>query len=1121
MDVKLQLILGVFLILDTCSCHVNNTISQNPSSDTIDSDINLIEKLPKTEADLKITNKNYQFSNHSSNLEKFHPNSKFADQNQTDDKDSLSITNNEVEKENKDNTIRQDPIEKSRKNDSRSIDIQKLIPSEFQNNVYTHPIPFDTEKYIDDPHHKTTTRIYSDFAKFELSTPKTEFFDKKFEEAKQKLEQDFESNGYDHDYDHHEDPDDLEYYGLDNVGQKNDNGFHLGKLFDDTNTNPNVTIDYKEEIDISKNNTIEKNSKHDDFTLEQRKKINFMSSYGESSTYRYKIKDTDPDTTSKIFSHTTGKSTTLTKPPTNNNSHILSNKIETETVKAIPSVTNRAFTKSVRDGNELIPREQTVEENKVELLNITFPKVMSEVISTTANLLTTERNDVVTQTALNEGTETNPSSQNNEPTTSKDGSTVAATDSTTMSHESVTSSEETSSAESTLIIQESTTNTGESTTTEGETTTIVPNFTTNIENVSVNDEKTTTSEPVTTEGITNDKLIPQTTETQSTTSEDTVSTTTDDTEGTSVSQFSDTDVTTTILFTEETTFTVVEEGTTDNLPETTESSARVSKGVVFPESATTVLLDTTTNVMITMDINGSSTDSPTTINTSVETFTTDTFTVITPNITHTNETTVAVPMNFTSTTAETITTSFQFVHVETRDNHTTLLPETLSPDWAYPTTAYEKSRSANVSNDYEPTTIVTTPEEEVTETAASTEHATIDNTEENNGKIAAIVISTVGAVCLILLAGLLYVMRKRQKRFNYKQRCRPVNLDDYSVDNVSVYNSVRRKADRQSKRSYGNPAFEDPVAVTHPLNFPALAKFASNAEDIKAEFEEIPQITARTSELPEGCEPKNRYANVIPLPETRVFLKTIEGYPNSDYINANYVTGPKNAKGYYIACQAPMQNTVDDFWRMVWEQQSKVILMITHFFENGVEKCFDYLPPSEVLDCNRLFGDFQVTLKNRDAKDKYIISSLQLKNMVSNSWREVTHFWYLGWPEKGVPSEGNSLIAFLIEARSFMKSSTLDKITASNGNMNGSAMNEVNPVVVHCSPGTGRTGVVIACDIAIRDFEQTRLVDIPKIVYKIRRDRASAVQTKEQYMLIYKIVSLYATKLSGGTFESF
>lgn len=69
-----------------------------------------------------------------------------------------------------------------------------------------------------------------------------------------------------------------------------------------------------------------------------------------------------------------------------------------------------------------------------------------------------------------------------------------------------------------------------------------------------------------------------------------------------------------------------------------------------------------------------------------------------------------------------------------------------------------------------------------------------------------------------------------------------------------------------------------------------MAKFSINLEDIRAEYEDIPQITARNSELPDGCDTKNRYSNVIPLPETRVFLTPIDGYPNSDYINANYVT---------------------------------------------------------------------------------------------------------------------------------------------------------------------------------------------------------------------------------------
>ncbi|GLV31164.1 uncharacterized protein CBL_12239 [Carabus blaptoides fortunei] len=423
----------------------------------------------------------------------------------------------------------------------------------------------------------------------------------------------------------------------------------------------------------------------------------------------------------------------------------------------------------------------------------------------------------------------------------------------------------------------------------------------------------------------------------------------------------------------------------------------------------------------------------------------------------------------------------------------------------------------------------TTDTENTTDATSSTEQLLDgDNDDESNsGMVAAIAISCVGGVCLVILAGLLLIMRKRQKRITYGQRCTPVSLDAYSLDNVSVYNSVRRKgALRASKRSYGNPAFDDPVSITHQMNFQSLAKFVDSSEEISTEFDEIPQVTARANEVPPGCETKNRYANVIPLPETRVFLKASDNDPYSDYINANYVTGPKNTRGYYIACQAPLQNTVDDFWRMIWEQQCRVVLMLTNLYENGIEKCVDYLPPSEVLDCHRLFGDFQITLKKREVKEKYIISSLQLKNMVSNSWREVTHLWYLGWPERGVPSETNSLIAFLIEARSHLKAasnnnSTDDKTSeTTNMHISGVSGAEGGPMVVHCSPGTGRTGTVIACDIAIRDFELTRSVDIPKIVYRVRRDRASAVQTKEQYAYIYKVISLYATKLTGGALDS-
>lgn len=123
----------------------------------------------------------------------------------------------------------------------------------------------------------------------------------------------------------------------------------------------------------------------------------------------------------------------------------------------------------------------------------------------------------------------------------------------------------------------------------------------------------------------------------------------------------------------------------------------------------------------------------------------------------------------------------------------------------------------------------------------------------------AIGISIVAVVTLILLVGFLFVMRKRQKQLTYGQRCRPIGLDAYSLDNVSVYNSVRRKnAMRTSKRAFGNAAFDDPALKNNPLNIAQLATFSQKRVSINEEFRDIPMVTARIEEVPIGCEDKNR-----------------------------------------------------------------------------------------------------------------------------------------------------------------------------------------------------------------------------------------------------------------------
>lgn len=149
-------------------------------------------------------------------------------------------------------------------------------------------------------------------------------------------------------------------------------------------------------------------------------------------------------------------------------------------------------------------------------------------------------------------------------------------------------------------------------------------------------------------------------------------------------------------------------------------------------------------------------------------------------------------------------------------------------------------------------------------------------------------------------------------------------------------------------------------------------------------------------------------------------MTRINNEEKSEYINANYVKGPKDSAHYYIACQAPLDNTIIDFWRMIWEQNSRVIIMATDLNENGIEKCAEYLPPSVVLDNHVVFGDYQITLKSREVKDKYAVSTIHLKNIQTNTWREVTHLWYQ-WPDTGVPADEATMIALLLEARSFLK----------------------------------------------------------------------------------------------------
>lgn len=190
---------------------------------------------------------------------------------------------------------------------------------------------------------------------------------------------------------------------------------------------------------------------------------------------------------------------------------------------------------------------------------------------------------------------------------------------------------------------------------------------------------------------------------------------------------------------------------------------------------------------------------------------------------------------------------------------------------------------------------------------------------------------------------------------------------------------------------------------------------------------------------------------MVPLPETRVHLKRIGDDERTEYVNANHVKGPKDTTNYYIACQAPLENTIVDFWRMIWENKSRVIIMATDLTENGIEKCAEYLPSSFVIDNHVTFGDYQITLKNREVRDKYAVSTVHLKNSCTKTWREITHLWYQ-WPENGIPSDEASIIAMLLEARSYLKMVLPEQFAAdSDASSNGQQESDLDEKIANGS----------------------------------------------------------------------
>ncbi|XP_030294576.1 protein tyrosine phosphatase receptor type Db isoform X13 [Sparus aurata] len=296
---------------------------------------------------------------------------------------------------------------------------------------------------------------------------------------------------------------------------------------------------------------------------------------------------------------------------------------------------------------------------------------------------------------------------------------------------------------------------------------------------------------------------------------------------------------------------------------------------------------------------------------------------------------------------------------------------------------------------------------------------------------------------------------------------------------VSVYRGYRRLSSMAS---------HPPVPISELADHIERLKANDNLK-FSQEYESIDpgqQFTWENSNL-EVNKPKNRYANVIAYDHSRVILSSIEGVPGSDYINANYVDGYRRQNAY-IATQGSLPETFGEFWRMVWEQHTANIIMMTKLEEKSrmpsyffsKVKCDQYWPTRGT----ETYGLIQVTLLDTVELATYSVRTFALYKSGSNEKREVRHFQFTAWPDHGVPEHPTPFLAFL------------RRVKACNPP-------DAGPMVVHCSAGVGRTGCFIVIDAMAERIKHEKTLDIYGHVTLMRSQRNYMVQTEDQYIFIH------------------
>ncbi|KAL0609980.1 Receptor-type tyrosine-protein phosphatase H [Plecturocebus cupreus] len=422
----------------------------------------------------------------------------------------------------------------------------------------------------------------------------------------------------------------------------------------------------------------------------------------------------------------------------------------------------------------------------------------------------------------------------------------------------------------------------------------------------------------------------------------------------------------------------------------------------------------------------------------------------------------------------------------------------------------------------------------------------------------------VGILLFLILVGLLiFFLKRRNKKNQQKPELRDL------VFRCTEAEGPAQEVDKQQPGSFpGDILAEDFADHVRKNEKDSNCGFAEEYQQLSLVGTSQSQMVASAPEN----NAKNRYRNVLPYDWSLVPLKPIPKEPGSDYINASFMPGLWSPQEF-IATQGPLPQTVGDFWRLVWEQQSHTLVMLTNCVEAGRVKCEHYWP-LDSQPCTH--GHLRVTLESEEVTENWTIRELQLlqaprtlqqlqpsthcseelhcapgnpplvveaRSSLRSSPEPVStpsfqveeqktlsvrQFHYLAWPDHGVPSSPDTLLAFWRMLRQWLDRTmeggppivhcrwgpAQDPLERENHSLGAQTVVLDGTLGTHkevkrkrrSSAGVGRTGTLIALDVLLRQLECQGLLGPFSFVKKMRESRPLMVQTEAQYVFLHQCI---------------